>query len=134
MNPDWWQRHDCRSVWGECDCIHWLADITRAAGGDPDISSEPWAVHSTEKRALAAVRSGGNGLRAEMVKAMERYGWHQVSSDVRWTPRHMFFISDVRYGMCAAAVVSGPQLIVRHPQGVGVAMGTVLQAMEWRAS
>lgn len=131
VTAEWWLAYDCPSRWGECSCVEWLRDLTRAAGGEPDLTDEAWAAHPSEARALVALRTAG-GYEAVLSSALAPYGWHVAPLDTPWTPGHLVLVDDVRYGVLPAAVTPGPTLMIRHAHGLAAAIGRVVQVLEYR--
>lgn len=113
------------SVWRVSDCVHWLHAIT----GIPYRKSY-WHRESTEALALhKAIRQFGS-YRAAVEASLSLYGYFPVEesspiigdTDVVW-------VRDRLFGDLPAGLVPSGELMIRHPGGIAVVSGSILQVL-----
>ena len=112
------------SVWRESDCVEWIYAITDL----PRPSTSVWHECDSEARALVRARKVHGGYIEAVMQWLRIHGYSDLQgSEAVPIPGDVIIVDDPYYGCLPCGVASGPQIILRHPQGVALATGRIVR-------
>lgn len=125
------------SVWGETDCVHWLARCT----GLELRHGASWLAEPSEARAMARAVAEHGSYAGAVTAALGAHGWRSIDPRTTpWRDGDVAVLSDPLLGDAIAGVAlpvpddeetppdyePTPELVMRHAGGVCPAQGTVV--------